>query len=243
MKQRRGFLKVLGGGVVYLGAFGSLDALQGCGSSTGTEPVGEGGSSGAAGSGSSGASGNAGSGNAGAAGSGTGGKSGSAGSAGSGNGGSGGSGNGGSGGSGNGGSGGSGNGGSAGSGGSSSCSTPPGGVTASGPIHMFSTPGLYMDMNNSVLIGKDASGYWGMSSICTHSGCDMANGSGQIDPSTTPGPGVDCFCHGSVFDANGKVVSGPARGPLPNFKVTLGCDGMLYVDQSTPVSAGTRVAG
>ncbi len=105
------------------------------------------------------------------------------------------------------------------------------------------TPGIYADSTNSLLIGSDSNGFWAMSSICTHAGCDMANGAGSEDTSTSPGPGYDCNCHGSVFDANGNVVSGPASrgGPLANYQVILGCDGMLYVNQQMTVPQGTRV--
>lgn len=51
----------------------------------------------------------------------------------------------------------------------------------------------------------------GLSAICTHMGCTVA-------PS---GDELHCPCHGSVYDATGKVVHGPAPRPLPRIPVTV----------------------
>ena len=49
------------------------------------------------------------------------------------------------------------------------------------------------------------------SAICTHEGCIVAFGNGQLA----------CPCHGSIFDPanNARVVNGPARRPLPKIPV------------------------
>ena len=52
------------------------------------------------------------------------------------------------------------------------------------------------------------------SDICTHLGCNLANG-GEIDGTT-----IECECHGSVFDMKtGEVVQGPATEPVAIFEV------------------------
>jgi 3-phenylpropionate/trans-cinnamate dioxygenase ferredoxin subunit len=52
------------------------------------------------------------------------------------------------------------------------------------------------------------------SDICTHLGCNLANG-GEIDGTT-----IECECHGSVFDMKtGEVVNGPATEPVAVFEV------------------------
>jgi cytochrome b6-f complex iron-sulfur subunit len=65
-----------------------------------------------------------------------------------------------------------------------------------------------------------------LSAICTHLGCtvDRAN------------QGYHCPCHGSVFDAQGSVKSGPAPRSLEWFSVTLSKDTRLLVDKSQRVN-------
>ena len=48
-----------------------------------------------------------------------------------------------------------------------------------------------------------------MSSICTHLGC-------QVRKTRF---GFRCPCHGSAFDFNGQVVTGPANEPLPEYNL------------------------
>jgi len=48
-----------------------------------------------------------------------------------------------------------------------------------------------------------------LSAICTHTGCTVA----------WTGTGFNCPCHGSKFDAEGKVLQGPAARPLPGVPV------------------------
>ena len=47
--------------------------------------------------------------------------------------------------------------------------------------------------------------------VCTHAACLT---------SITNAQRFDCPCHGSVFDANGAVVNGPARQPLTRLATT-----------------------
>jgi len=65
-----------------------------------------------------------------------------------------------------------------------------------------------------------------LSAICTHLGCTV-NRTGQ---------GYHCPCHGSVFDDQGGVRSGPAPRPLEWFSVTLSKDSRLLVDKSQRVN-------
>ena len=66
-----------------------------------------------------------------------------------------------------------------------------------------------------------------LSAICTHLGCTV-NRTGQ---------GYDCPCHGSIFDDQGTVKSGPAPRSLIWFSVALSKDHRLLVDKSQLVSA------
>jgi Rieske Fe-S protein len=66
-----------------------------------------------------------------------------------------------------------------------------------------------------------------LSAVCTHLGCTV-NRAEQ---------GYHCPCHGSLFDEQGKVESGPAPRPLPWFLITMGKDNRLVVDKSQTVAA------
>ena len=54
----------------------------------------------------------------------------------------------------------------------------------------------------------DSGHYIGLSTVCTHQGCDV----------TSSGSGFRCPCHGSRYDALGKNIRGPARRPLKQFR-------------------------
>jgi cytochrome b6-f complex iron-sulfur subunit len=66
-----------------------------------------------------------------------------------------------------------------------------------------------------------------LSAVCTHLGCTVNN----------TGSGYHCPCHGSLFDAQGKVKGGPAPRPLDWFQITLSKDNHLLVDKSRIVPA------
>ena len=66
-----------------------------------------------------------------------------------------------------------------------------------------------------------------LSAVCTHLGCTV----NRADR------GYHCPCHGSVFDDQGLVKSGPAPRGLAWFQVTLSKDNRLLVDKSVQVGA------
>jgi cytochrome b6-f complex iron-sulfur subunit len=71
--------------------------------------------------------------------------------------------------------------------------------------------GGYVVQDDAIVI-KTSSGYNAYSLICTHAGC-IVNYVSSV-------PDFRCPCHGSVFDGNGNVVSGPAPSPLQKLNVT-----------------------
>ncbi len=81
-------------------------------------------------------------------------------------------------------------------------------------------------------IFSDSKGLYALSAICTHLGCVVArqeNGS------------FFCPCHGSRFDAQGKVVKGPAPKGLIHLALTLSTDGQLVVDHDKEVGSDVRL--
>ena len=84
-----------------------------------------------------------------------------------------------------------------------------------------------------VAIARDAGGIYAMTLICTHQGCDM---SGGVGPSF-----IDCGCHGSVFDAHGNPLRGPATLQLQHFVVDADASGALTVHTDQPTPASTRL--
>ena len=124
-------------------------------------------------------------------------------------------------------------GGAAGQGGTGNAGTPgmsyPG--TPAGNISSFPVGTLTIAARSFVL-GRDAQGFYAMSLACTHQGCPVAATGNQLY----------CGCHGSLFDANGNVLKGPARTPLQHFAVFVDSAGNITVDGMMPVSSSTRTA-
>jgi len=79
-------------------------------------------------------------------------------------------------------------------------------------------------------IYRDHEGVKAVSAVCTHLGC-------LLEQSTD---GFQCPCHGSHFDDQGRVLSGPAPRSLAWFKVTTDIDGRLVVDTKTRVGADDK---
>jgi len=86
-----------------------------------------------------------------------------------------------------------------------------------------------------VFIGRDESGLYAMTTTCTHQGCDMSASSSITSE-------IQCSCHGSRFDLNGKVLQGPASRSLAHFDISLAADGTITVNGGAQVNASTRTA-
>jgi cytochrome b6-f complex iron-sulfur subunit len=68
-----------------------------------------------------------------------------------------------------------------------------------------------------------------ISTTCTHLGC-------IVSVSET---GFACPCHGSHYDQDGNVTSGPAPRALSWYEVTLAPNGDLVIDKDNEIEAGT----
>lgn len=78
-----------------------------------------------------------------------------------------------------------------------------------------------------VFIVRQGNTFRCLSSICTHLGCTVNRAES----------GYHCPCHGSVFDDQGTVKSGPAPRPLDWFQISISKDGRLLVDKGRDVAA------
>jgi menaquinol-cytochrome c reductase iron-sulfur subunit len=73
-----------------------------------------------------------------------------------------------------------------------------------------------------VFLLRKGNSFRAVSAVCTHLGC-------TVDLNAN-GKGFACPCHGSRFDEQAKVISGPAPRPLSWFLITLSRDGRLIID-------------
>ena len=78
----------------------------------------------------------------------------------------------------------------------------------------------------NVFIFRDRKGIRALSALCTHLGCVV----------TRDENGFHCPCHGSRFDINGGIQSGPAPRSLDWLLVDMTPDGQLTVDLEKKVA-------
>lgn len=70
------------------------------------------------------------------------------------------------------------------------------------------------DLPEDVLLLRQPSGFTAVGTTCTHLGCSVRPGQGQLR----------CPCHGSSFDLTGSVIRGPAQRPLNQYPVLVSGD-------------------
>ena len=75
-------------------------------------------------------------------------------------------------------------------------------------------------------------GFYAISAVCSHLGCNVNH---------EPGKGFACPCHGSTFEEDGRVRTGPAAWPLPRFSMSLSRRGELIVDTRRTVGPEFRL--
>ena len=82
-------------------------------------------------------------------------------------------------------------------------------VLASAVAADVPTGGALVFRTERLVLMKDDTGFYALSLICTHLGCTV----------TVTEDALSCPCHGSRFDRQGKVLSGPADTPLVKLKL------------------------
>jgi cytochrome b6-f complex iron-sulfur subunit len=75
-----------------------------------------------------------------------------------------------------------------------------------------------------VWIVREETGFYAISSICTHLGCTPRWLSAENK--------FKCPCHGSGFFKSGLNFEGPAPRPLDRFEIAVAEDGQLVVDKA-----------
>lgn len=89
---------------------------------------------------------------------------------------------------------------------------------------------LFLDEIKTFLIRKDNT-FRALSAVCPHLGCTVNRVAGA-----TP---YKCPCHGSFFNEDGKVMSGPSPKPLPWLAVSKAKDGRLVIETDRIVDPQT----
>lgn len=112
--------------------------------------------------------------------------------------------------------------------------SPPTGPVSAGNVSQTTVGQLSAVPGEAVFLGRDSDGLYAVSAACTHAGCmlNATRASGAEE--------LSCPCHGSLFDANGAVLRGPAGTPLPHFQVDLATDGSITIQGGQEVSAEAR---
>jgi Rieske Fe-S protein len=94
-------------------------------------------------------------------------------------------------------------------------------VMNAGPVSNYASDGLYIRFRDQgFFVIRRGEQLFALSSNCTHRICKL---DAEADRS------FFCPCHGSTFDASGKVTEGPARRDLPILPSVTNEDGQLLV--------------
>jgi len=110
----------------------------------------------------------------------------------------------------------------------------PGPVDA-GRVEDYAT-GVLKYVGGGVAVGKDDGGLYAISTICTHSDCDIGE-DGELTQDL-----ITCNCHGSQFGSDGSVITGPAQSPLDFYEITIGEFGEVTVHTDRGTDSSTRVS-
>jgi cytochrome b6-f complex iron-sulfur subunit len=97
-----------------------------------------------------------------------------------------------------------------------------------GKPERYALNSIMLDVNSGIYIIHSQEGFFSLSAVCTHLGC-LTTWQPEINM-------ITCPCHGSKFDRDGAIVTGPAPKPLPWLKMWMNDDGELMVDRATKVA-------
>lgn len=83
-----------------------------------------------------------------------------------------------------------------------------------------------------VWVKRDSLGVTALVATCTHLGCEV-----NFHPEKKKWL---CPCHGSIYDSEGRPISGPALQALPRVAVELKPDGTLLINTAKQVGMDSR---
>lgn len=101
-----------------------------------------------------------------------------------------------------------------------------------GPAGRFAGVPVTAVPEQRLWIYEDGDGLFAISAVCTHLGCLVSSDGNE---------GFFCPCHGSRFDARGRVTGGPAPKPLIYLALSVSPDGQLVVDKQKAVTESERL--
>ena len=107
---------------------------------------------------------------------------------------------------------------------------PPSRFTVGDPVDFPPGSATFLE-DRRLFIFNGPDGFFSISSVCTHLGCNVKRAS----------PGFECPCHGSRFDADGRVVHGPAPAGLAWYALSRSPRGELIVDLDRTVGPDFRL--
>ncbi len=105
------------------------------------------------------------------------------------------------------------------------------GIFKIGMVNDFPVGGQRIFEEKKVLVKRDDMGIRAVSLVCTHLGCIVA---------VKDDGAFACPCHGSQFDARGRVTGGPAPKGLHWLEISQLPNGRLTVDTNKYVSEESR---
>jgi cytochrome b6-f complex iron-sulfur subunit len=83
---------------------------------------------------------------------------------------------------------------------------------------------------HNLYVYRDHEGIKAVSAICTHLGCTLEK---SLD-------GFECPCHGSCYNNEGEVLSGPAPRNLAWYGVSRGADGKIVINPGKSVPSDEK---
>jgi Rieske Fe-S protein len=113
----------------------------------------------------------------------------------------------------------------------------PSGPIAAGNVSGVPAGTLEVLGDVAVVLGRDDSGLYAMSAVCTHAGCVVG-----VVSDATGAKSLRCGCHGSTFDRDGAVTMGPAMAALRHFEVDVAADGTITIRGDVAVAADARTS-